>query len=217
MITVPQVVRQVIQRSPFLGEALHKDIINYTGLARDIRKEVERDTMKEVEIGSIVMALKRLKSGLKDTSQLSKALGKTPDLIVRSNLIELTLKNSDTLLQNQIKIIKLLKKDRQNFTTITQGVFETTIISNRDNKSIIKELFNDEKMVSELDNLSSITIHFNDDIVHIPGVYYMILKILAWDGMEIAEVVSTNSEFTIILKEAYVDRAFSLIKKLFSP
>jgi len=216
MITVPQVVRQVIQRSPFLGEALHKNIINYTGLARDMHEEVERETMKEVEIGSIVMALKRLKSGLANKSQLSKVLDNAPDLIVRSNLIELTLKNSDTLLQNQIKIIKLLKKDRQNFTTITQGVFETTIISNRDNKSIIKELFNDEKMVSELDNLSSITVHFNDDIVHIPGVYYMILKILAWDGMEIAEVVSTNSEFTIILKEAYVDRAFSLIKKLFS-
>lgn len=39
-----------------------------------------------------------------------------------------------------------------------------------------------------------------------------ILKILAWEGINVVEVVSTFSEFTIILEDEEVSRAFSLFK-----
>jgi len=47
-----------------------------------------------------------------------------------------------------------------------------------------------------------------------PGLYYYIFKKLAWDGINILEVVSTSNEFTILLKDEDIDKAFSVIKHL---
>jgi len=80
---------------------------------------------------------------------------------------------------------------------------------------MIYKLYKDEKIISEIADLSSITVKFPVDIINTSGVYYTILKILAWENIDITEVVSTYSEITIILKKDYVERAFGLIKGLF--
>ncbi len=49
----------------------------------------------------------------------------------------------------------------------------------------------------------------------IPGVYSYILKALAWEGINVVEVVSTLNEFTIILEDKKIDSAFAVIKRLF--
>jgi hypothetical protein len=57
MITVPEVVQDIIQKTPFLEEGLQKNIINLSSLARYIKPEVEERTFKEVGESAIVMAL----------------------------------------------------------------------------------------------------------------------------------------------------------------
>jgi hypothetical protein len=49
----------------------------------------------------------------------------------------------------------------------------------------------------------------------IPGIYSYLLKALAWEGINVVEVVSTLNEFTIVLEEGMIDDAFSIIKRLF--
>ena len=44
-----------------------------------------------------------------------------------------------------------------------------------------------------------------------PGVYYSILKQLAWEGINLVEVSSTYTELTLILHEKDINRAFSII------
>jgi len=44
----------------------------------------------------------------------------------------------------------------------------------------------------------------------------MILKVLALNTISLTEVVSTYTEITIVLPEKQVERAFALIKQLFS-
>jgi aspartokinase len=52
------------------------------------------------------------------------------------------------------------------------------------------------------------------DTVETPGVYYPILKALAWAGINFIEIISVSSELTIIFRDKDVDRAFSVIKGL---
>ncbi len=49
------------------------------------------------------------------------------------------------------------------------------------------------------------------------GIYGNILKALAWEGINVSEVVSTLKELTIVLEEKLIDAAFSIIKRLFWP
>ena len=216
MITVPSIVSDIIRRTPFLEEGIARGIINLSSIARELQKEVEEKTMKQVQPESIMMALKRLQPTLEIDSKLRKIFETNPELIVRSNLFEMTIVNTPSFIQKQRELLEYASNNHTQFTTITHGVFETTIIASNEASATIANLYKNEKIISEFYDLSSITAKFPVDIVDTPGVYYAILKTLAWDHIPITEVVSTYSECTIILKEAYVDRAFSLIKKLFS-
>ena len=214
MISVPMAVAEILNGTPYIEELLSKNLINLSSLAREIRPKVEELTMKDVQLGSIIMALKRQTENLNVKKKFDEIFKISPDLIVRSNLFEITFLNSDTQTKKHHKLLEY--ETQSTFLTVTHGIFETTIIANNKLKEKIMSLYNDEKIVAVLDNLSSITVNFPKDIINIPGVYYMILKVLAWEGIDVAEVVSTFSECTIILKDKHVDRAFSLIKSLFS-
>lgn len=216
MISIQQCVTDIISQAPLLEDVLAKKLMNLSALAREIKPQIERMTVKKVQNGSIIMALKRISATLKPAKELSKVFKKTPDLVVRSNLFEITIANSDSLISKQRKLIEYAGSTHGTFTTITSGVFETTIVASHAIKEKIIILFRDERILSHIENLSSITIRFPEDIIEIPGVYYQVLKALAWEKIDIIEVVSTYSEFTIILKHHLVDRAFSIIKRLFS-
>lgn len=216
MITIPETVEQIISGSPFLEEALSEGIINYSALARKIRPEVERRLLKDVQTGAILMALRRLSKKFKPGNTLKKIIHSNNDLIVRSNLIELVITNTEFTIGMHKNLIKLAEQEEQYFMTITEGVFETTIIASADLYHNIKEILTPEKIISELKNLSSITIHLPTSNVYSPGLYYFFLKTLAWEGINIIEVVSSYTELTIVLENKDVDRAFSSLKKLFS-
>ena len=54
------IVEEIIKKSPFLEEALAEGIINLSSLSRQIKPEIDEELHKDVQIGAIVMALKRL-------------------------------------------------------------------------------------------------------------------------------------------------------------
>ena len=214
MITVSSVVQQIIKRKPFLEEALSLKLINLSALSRLILPQVRKLTFKDVKEGAVLMALKRLPKTLRTAPQVKNVLGKSRDLITRSNLVEDTLLNSDFSLEQHKEIIEEAEKTPKYFLTITQGVFETTMIFSQELKEKIEAILNKEKIIALFENLSSITVRLSGKIVLTPGVYYSILKVLAWEGVNVVEVVSTFSEFTIILEDEEISYAYSLLKNV---
>ncbi len=67
-------------------------------------------------------------------------------------------------------------------------------------------------MISFITNLSSITIRTPKEWVYTPGGDYAILKRLAWENINIVEILSTYTELTIIFDNKDVDKAFSVLK-----
>ena len=96
-------------------------------------------------------------------------------------------------------------------------MFETAIILSRDLRLLVEQNFKKEKIISVAEDLSAITIQLPEINVTTPGLYGYILKSLGWEGINVIEVASTYTEFTIILKETDVDRAFSVLKKTLTP
>ncbi len=216
MITIPEIVGQIVATSPFLEEALARRIVNHSSLARSIRPEIEKRLMKNVQTGAIVMAIRRLSRSLKPSDSLSNILHSNPDIIVRSNLIEYVVDNGSFSVGKYKRLLKLVEREHTNFMTITEGIFETIIIASKIFYKDILLILDAGNKVKELSDLSSVTIRLPQTNVYTPGLYYLFLKSLAWENINVIEVVSTYSEFTIILQNKEVDRAFSVLKKLFS-
>jgi len=216
MITVPEVVERIIKTSLYLDEALAYGIINHSALARMIKPDVERQVMKKVQDGAIIVALNRLSQTVRKTAKRQMRIFRNaPDLTVRSNLIEMTYANSDNLIVKQKKLLDQVSRKQHAFITITQGIQETTIIAGRELREKILTVFKGERMINRIEDLSSVTVLLPKDTALVPGVYSYILKAIAWEGINIVEVVSTLNEFTIVLEDKNIDLSFSIIKRLF--
>ncbi|MCP4155492.1 MAG: aspartate kinase [bacterium] len=217
MITVAAVIQKVILDSPLLEEGISEGLINLSALARKIKPQVEAELFKPVSESALLMALKRLSPKIQHKeSEKKKTLKERGDLTVRSSLMEFTFLKSDTILENQKELLRRLENRRDNFITFTQGVYEITIIVNSDLEETVEDIFKKEKNVSRIPNLSAITIRLSPGTVNIPGIHYSILKQLAWKNINVVEVVSTFTEFTIILEKDQVDLTFSILLKFFS-
>ncbi len=214
MITVPEVVETIIRRSPFLEEGLSKEIINLSSLAREIQPEIQEKLLKDIKIGAIVMALKRLSKQIrtKNSGKLSEILKNISDITVRSNILEFAFDNSSTLLESQRKLLDQISSEKNTFFTTSSGVYETSLFVSQNLESEVKKIFKEERSRYEMRNLSAITLILPKEAVFVPGVYYSVLKTLAWEGINFVEVVSSYTELTIILQNSNVDRAFSILK-----
>lgn len=214
MITIALAVERIIKQKPFLAEALLSGLINKSSLSRQILPQVQQMTHKRVNEGAILMALKRLRLADAILNDISKKSKLRSDFITRSNLVEFTVLNVNFSVDKHKMIIEEAGKTNNYFLTITQGGFETTIIASFELSDRVIEILGRKNIASRRGGLVSLTIRFLSDIVSVPGIYYSILKILAWENINVIEVVSTFSEFSIILDDKDVGRAFLLLKEL---
>ncbi len=217
MITINELLEQIILRTPFLEEGLSQGIINLSALSRKIRPQIEKELLKPVSASAILMALKRL---LPDIVSKSENMGinlKAGDITVRLGLTEFTYLKSATLIENKMQLLDEIKSGGDYFVTITQGVHETTTIINSSLEKRIEEIFGGETLIKKIDDLAAITIRLTGEMVYLPGVHYNILKQLAWHNINVIEVVSTYTEFNIILQKKEVDTSFSILLKYLSP
>ncbi|TSC88271.1 MAG: Uncharacterized protein G01um10147_176 [Microgenomates group bacterium Gr01-1014_7] len=213
MISTSQVVESLIKETPFLEAALASDIVNYSSLARYLKPKIEEKLFKDIRTGAVIMALKRISFKLKGTlpnnSDILKTLG---DITIRSNLIDYTFLNSPTLGNAQDKLLEKTANRKDIFITISNGISQVTIIASEALDKDIKEIFKDETPVCSIENLSSLTVRIPVEATKTPGVLYSMLKILAWEGINLIEAVSTFTELTVVLDSKDIDRAFSLLK-----
>lgn len=213
MITIPSAVESVIKKKPFLESALIEGIVNLSALSRQIKPEIERILGKPVNDGAIIMALNRLVPNLElvSTMKFKKVVENMGDIIVRSNLADFAFSNSKTLFTRQAKLLELVKGRGDIFCTFSQGISETTLVVSSSIIPLVEEIYHDETLISKKLSLSSITVKLPEDNSIYPGVYYYIFKKLAWDNINITEVISTTNEFTVVVNDADIHRAFSIL------
>jgi len=216
MKTISSVVENYIKSKPFLQSALAQGIINLTSLSRSIKSDIETELGKDVRNGAIVMALKRLSAELefRATHRILKVLKNIGEITVRSSLTDYTFLVSDTILNKQAQLLQEINNNKDVFYTSSRGVNETNIVISNSLNEIVENLFKDEKMTQKEGDLSSISVKLPEDNVRIPGIYYFIFQRLAWEGIIINEVISTTNEFTIIVAEDQIDKAFKVMKDL---
>ncbi len=216
MKTIASIVENYIKTKPFLLTALSQGIINLTSLARIILPELEQEFGKDVKQGAVVMALKRLSEDLdfRINHKIIKVIKNLGEITVRSSLTDYNFMLSDTLLENQSLLLNEIKNLTEFFYTSSRGVNETNLIVSSTIEPYVDKFFSEEKLNQKIADLASITIKLPNENIGISGVYYFIFQKLAWEGVNIYEVISTTNEFTIIVSEEDVDVAFKVIKDL---
>src|SRR3989338_301442 len=213
MVTIARTVEKIVERKPFLQEALVRGVINVAALAEEILPEVETEMKEKVKFGAVMMAIRRLGEKLNKSFIKTAKFDLSSDISVKSDLYEITLRKLPSI---QAKISKLYDKinSENDFLTVTQGINEITLITNRRNKPKIRSLFDSKEIKSEVEDIASVTINIPVEAIQTIGLFYIATRALNWENINIIEIVSTFTELTFIIKEEDAPIAFATLKQL---
>lgn len=213
MKTIQEVVESTIRKTPFIEEALNEKLINVSSLARIILPEVSSALKKDVKVGAVMMAINRLSpaSELRIRKNIKKLALDLGDVIVRSDLCDFTFKNTTSLLKEIAKILTKSSENADYFLTVSQGIFETNIVTSKNLQPFVNKIFQKEILISNVLDLASITIKLPKQNQEQSGIYYFILKQLAWADIPLQEIISTTNEMTIVVKEEDINQTFAIL------
>jgi hypothetical protein len=98
MSTISKVAEDIINRSPFLREAMTENLINISALARKIKPDIDSFFENDIKEGAIIMAIKRLAPGVdfRLNLKIESIVKEIGDYLVRSNLSSFTYENSES-------------------------------------------------------------------------------------------------------------------------
>ena len=133
------------------------------------------------------------------------------DVIVRSDLCDFTFKNTSSLLKEISRILNKSSESADYFLTVSQGIFETNIVTSKNLRFFVEEIFEKETLLKSMLELASITIKLPKDNQEQSGIYYFILKQLAWADIPLQEIISTTNEMTIVVKEKDINQTFAIL------
>jgi len=216
MASLSKIIEDRINNVPFLRENLSEGLINTSALARILKPELEERLGKKIKESTIIMSIGRLPlaKNVSIQKRLINVIDNIGDLVVRSNLVKYNLKNYNGISKDQSGFLQKSENITDSFYTVSRGINETTILINSQMVRLLEQEMENNFILSKTENLSAITMKLPEDNVQIEGVYYFILKKLAWKNITIEEVVSTTNEFTIVVKSDLISKAFDVLINL---
>ncbi|MFA6888364.1 MAG: hypothetical protein WC254_02605 [Candidatus Woesearchaeota archaeon] len=211
MTSIARICEQLIEKKPFLQEALSNEIINYGALADSMICDVEKEFGKKVKHAAVMMALRRLQEKLQKMPISHPKFTSDCDLTLRSDLFEISIVRYPQTYKLINKFYDLV--DSSDYLTITSGTHEITIIASKRYKSLILKLLVKDDILKEINDLAALTVKLPKNAIEMPGIFYLISRALTWENITIVEVVSTYTENTLILKNKDVSRAYEILQK----
>ncbi|HEX8403495.1 MAG TPA: hypothetical protein VF670_02685 [Duganella sp.] len=215
MLSIATKVERIVLESSFLTEGLRRGLINLSELARQLQPQLESDLWKPVGQAAVVMALRRVAERLPEQPSRAIALvRKTGELTTRTELTEYTFRNTDSIHECHRELLAKAEPLRGAFVTVTRGVNEVMVICSRALTPVVEQVFAGERLLARQDNLNAVTLHLNPDTSREPGIYHAILKQLAWDKINLVNMICTYTELTLLLEQDQTGAAFSVLSRM---
>jgi hypothetical protein len=215
MLSIATKVERIVMDSPFLSEGLRRGLINLSELARQLQPQLESDLWKPVGQAAVVMALRRVSERLPDQGAQEIVLAqKTGQLTARTDLVELTYRESEHTDECHRSLLSQGRRQRNMFLTVTRGVNEAMVICSRPLIPLVETVFAGQEQLARLENLNAVTLQLTQGSHRTPGIYHAILKKLAWDKVNLVNLISTHSELTLILDKDQTAAAFAVLSAL---
>lgn len=213
MVTISNIVQKIIDEKVYIQESMNKNIVSYAYLARQIKPEIEEELGRKVKRHAIEMALRRYAEQLKKKNK-DINFDYSSDIIMKTQLCDFAVHRSSTLLDELKKLYDIVKFEKGDLLNIIQGSNEVSIITNERYKEKIREVLKKEKILNIEEKLVSLTMTFSKDFLYTPGVIFNIIRNIAWDNVNIFEIVSTNTELTFIIHKRDAIKGYKALEKL---
>jgi len=215
MVTISHIVKKIVHEQPFVEEGLANGIISVANLAEQFQPKIEAELGKKVKLPAVVMALRRYAEEIIGHREKSRLFDYTGELLVKTNIADFTFVKTHTLLAKLKTIHNLVDFERGDTLNIILGNNEVSIIINEKHIQNLTKFLSGEKIINREKDLVSLTIVFTKgDFTHTPGIIFNAVRKLAWNSINIYEIVSTMTELTFILHKKDSMKAYDVLQEL---
>ena len=210
VMSVPEVVREVITRNRSIYDCMKMDLINYTALAVKIQPEIEKILANSVNLNTIVVAIKRYadsfetKEEMKDESVLKNAR-----LALTDGIMDVRFSVKDSNEMDPMSILDKFSKVTNDYEFFRLSDSFRFLTEDMDD---IRQIFND---VSEREDmfstgLAKIRISIPSSQNQSDVVSY-VAEVLHANGVELVNAFFSQDNITIILNERDSSRAYDIL------
>lgn len=210
-------VKEIINRSPFISEMLIQEVISYSNLALFIKPKVEALYGSEVSSASIVMAIRRYTQDLKKLNHIEKKSSRIDyEIQMKTNIYDVNIKRSTSFIDNIPNLYSLIRIENGDFINISIGEYEIVVTISDKYKDNLESLLERENVINREEDMVALTISFKgNNFLETPGITYLATRKLAWENINIYEIVSTLNVLTFIIKKKDSLEAYGVLQAFF--
>ncbi len=213
MESVSSMVKRLLNQKPFLLEAFERGILSYGSLAEEFKPIIEQSLNKEVKESAIVMALRRY---AEDVQRKSPSIRENPlscEIVMKTNICDFNMRKTENLLPRLKELYGMVNLGRGDFLNVTIGSDEISIAVSDKYEQEIREFLGDQENLDFRDGLVSLTLIFSGDFLHTPGVVFQALRKLAWENINVYEIISTMTELTVVIERNDSTRGYEALQE----
>ncbi len=207
--SVPHAVRQIIGSSTLFFQALSTGIANYTALAQKIKPEVEKLTKSEVNVNTLVVAIKRFADSLDGIDYEYHPIFEGVRMSLTGSIIDIDFHETDDVYQVLDEIFELssgynMFRTNKQIRLFAEDIDEIRTMFKSSPKRAIGEI---------TDGLSKITITVQSDKENTYEVLSLVLSLLHNNRILLYNAFFTQNEIILILGMNDAAKAYEVIRE----
>ena len=207
--SVPHAVREVIGSNTLFFQALSTGIANYTALAQKIKPEVEKLTKSEVNVNTLVVAIKRFADSLDGNDYEFHPIFDGIRMTLTGSIIDIDFHETDDTYQVLDEIFELgsgynMFRTNKQIRLFAEDMDEIRSMFKSSHKGATGEI---------KDGLSKITITVQSDKENTYEVLSIVLSILHNNRIPLYNAFFTQNEIVLILGMDDAAKAYEVIRE----
>jgi aspartokinase len=205
-------VKRIVDKSPFIHEMLVQGILSYSNYAENIRPDVEKLNGSPVKSAAIVMALRRYADELKGKEKTEAKSNVDYQIVMKTNIFDLNLVRRDSFISKLGSLYSKISPEKGDFLNVSLGSHEISLAVSEKYRPLVEELSKGEEILHKMVDLVALTLVFTGDFLQTPGIVYEAVRRLAWEEINVIEIVSTMNELTFVINRSDSMSAFDVLQ-----
>ncbi len=182
--------------------AISLGYMNLSKYAKNIQKEVEKQTKKQVGNPAIVVTLSRIAKQIGKKHPLVQNI-EIKNITSKSPLSEIVYAKNSESIAKLSKIYEKVKTGSDDFFTMTLSTNDITVIcSDRIKLEVMKVL--KEKPLMVVGSLASVGLSLDPKYYPMPNITFSLIRRIAQKKIPLAETITTRTEIIFVFNQKYL-------------
>jgi len=216
MVTISHVVQDILNKQVFLQEAVTHGIVSFNKLAENIKPEIEKELGRKVRHNAIVMALRRYSERL-ETKKEIVSLNYFREILLKTDICYIVIEESETSVRTIQRLYDEIDFKHGGIFNVMQGNYEISIITNQRYKDKFLELLSGENLLKVVDDLVIVSLTYSKDFSDTPGILYNVSRFIAWENINIYNVLHTPKELAFIISKKDAMTCYNALERMVKP